>query len=82
MFDEGGIFSAERGGLVHSFHVGIVGVVDETRGASRRKTEEEWRDWSRCCGLVHDGDVKGVQQVFGVYDIVHPNRSFCSISNR
>jgi hypothetical protein len=30
------------GGLVHSSHVVIVGVVDEEWGASRRKTEEEW----------------------------------------
>ncbi len=52
VFDEGGIFLLIIGDLVHSFHVGIVGVVDEERGASRRKTEEEWRDWSWCSGLV------------------------------
>ncbi len=54
---------------------GLLEFVDEMRGASRRKIEEERRDRSRCGGLVHGGDVISVQQVFGVYDIVYPSGS-------
>ncbi len=74
-------FSAARWWFIPQFSRGDFGIVDEKRGASRRKTKEERRDKSRCGGLVHDGDVISVQQVFSVYDIVYPSRSVVRSQN-